>query len=158
MKNLFDYFWVLMLAVNGLNASILWMQVQTYIHKNPKLRPGYIKLIRGFYTGMSVPWIFMGFNKITGKVSHIGEYFYPRAGNQFVIGWWVSIWTLLFMATYWVWFRGGAEKLIEYPGLFKGKPSNPQFIKIMYLLLLIGNMVGTIVIFSISTLTSKSPM
>ncbi|WP_414550749.1 hypothetical protein [Anabaena sp. CCY 0017] len=148
-ETIFNYFWLVAIAVNALNAVIFWVRSQPDIQKNPDLRPGYVRLIRSFFVGMSIPWIVMGIGMTIGGVSKITDYFYPRTGNQFVIAFWVSIWALIILSSYWIWFRGGAEQFIKYPGVFKGSPNNPQTIKLMWLLSLIGDIVVQVIIFSL---------
>ncbi|MEA5554550.1 hypothetical protein VB713_26830 [Anabaena cylindrica UHCC 0172] len=149
MNTFFNYFWLLAILVNGLNAVIFWVRSQPYILKNPELQPGYIRLIRGFFLGMSIPWVVMGIGMTIGGVAQISDYFYPRNGNQFVIAWWVSIWALMILFSYWIWFRGGAEEFIKYPGLFKGNLKNPKTIKLMWLVSFISGIIAHAIIFSL---------
>lgn len=149
METLFNYFWLLAIAVNGINAAIIWARAQRYIKQNPELQPGYITMLRGFFLGMSVPWIVMGMGITTGGVSKIADYFYPRIGNRFVIAWWVSLWVLILLYSYWIWFRGGAEMLIKHPGFLKGNPSNPRTIKLMSLVSVVSSAVVAVIMFSL---------
>lgn len=137
METLLNYFWLVAIGFNGLNAVIFWVKAQRYTQQNPELRPGYIRLIRAFFLGMSVPWVVMGVGLAIGSVSNIADYLDPRAGNPFVIAWWVSIWVLLLSFGYWIWFQSGAEQLIQHPGLIRGNPTSPKQIKLGWLLLLL---------------------
>jgi hypothetical protein len=96
---------------------------------------------------MSLPWVVMGIGMTIGNVPNIKDYFYPRIGNQFVIAWWVSIWALVLFLSDWIWFRGGAEKLIRYPGLLRGNPTDPKTIKIGCFLAFLGNIVASSIVF-----------
>lgn len=147
METIVNYFWLLAIAVNGINAIIFWVRSQRYIKQNLALQAGYITIIRGFFLGMSFPWIIMGIGMTWGGVSKIADYFYPRTGNLFVIGWWLSVWVLLLFYGYWLWFKGGAKMLIEHPGFFRGNPSNPRTIKLMWLLSAFTSAVVTGIIF-----------
>lgn len=147
METLFQYFWLLQIGINIVNSVIFWLRAQPYIKKQPDLRSGYIKMIRGFFVGMSVPWVVMGIGLTTGAVSNIAAYFYPRAGNQLVMAWWVSIWGLILSLSYWILFRGGAESLINYPVFFRGNPKNPKTIKLVCFLSLIVSLVAFVIIF-----------
>ncbi len=147
MKTLPNYFWLVSIGFSGLNAVIFWVRAQRHIQKNPELRPGYIRLIRGFFLGMSAPWVVMGAGLETGSVSNLTDYFDPRAGNPFVIAWWISIWILLLFLGYWIWFQGGAEQLIQHPGLLRGNPKSPKEIKLGWLLLSIVSAVAHGIIF-----------
>jgi hypothetical protein len=149
MKILFNYFWLLAILVNGINASILWVRSQPSIRKNPNLRSGYIAIIRSLALGLTVPWVVMGIGLTGGGVSKLADYFYPRAGNIFVLAWWVSLWGVILLYSSWILFRGGAKMLIDYPGLFRGSPSSPQTIKLMCLLSLLSSVVVSVMMFSI---------
>jgi hypothetical protein len=149
METFLNYFWLLAIVANGLNAVIFWMKAQPYIQKQPDLRPGYIRLIRGFLLSMNVPWVVMGFSLTTGGVSSTADYLYPRTGNQLVVAWWISVWSLILLLSHWILFRGGAEHLIKHPGLLRGNPTNPKTIKLLWLLAVIGNIVASGVIFSL---------
>ena len=131
MDTFFKYFWLVAIVVNGINAVISWVRVQPYIQKKPEHRLGYLKLIRGYVVGTNIPWIVMGIGMTIGGISNIADYFYPRSGNLFVISWWISLWSLILLLSYWIWFRGGAEQLTKYPGLLKGNPTNPGKIKLI---------------------------
>ncbi len=147
MEKLFNYFWLIALLTNVLNALIFWFRAQSYIQQNPALKPGYIRLIRGFLIGMSIPWIVMGIGLQTGQVATIVDYFYPRSGNQTVIAWWVSIWASLLLYIYWIWWRQGAEKLVQHPGLMRGNPTNPKTIKLGSVLILVSGLIAHGIIF-----------
>lgn len=147
METLFDYFWLIAIGINFLNGEIGWVRAQSHIRRNPDLKPGYIKLIRGFVVSMSMPWILMGIGMGTGQVTRLADYFYPQLGNQAVIAWWVSIWALLLFYSYWIWFRNGAEKLVKYPGLMRGNSTNPAMIKLGWSLSLIGAAIAHIILF-----------
>lgn len=149
METLLNHFWLLAMIANTINAIIFWTRAQPYIEEKPELRPGYTRLIRNFFNAMNIPWFIMAIGMKEGGISNVGDYFYPRNGNQFVIAWWVSIWSLILLSSYWIWFRGGAEKLIEYPGLFVGNPTKPQTIKSMWLRTLIGSIVASAIVFSL---------
>jgi hypothetical protein len=148
MKNLFDNFWLLAIVANGFNAAIFWQRSIAYIKEDPTLQQGYITLIRGFFIGMNLPWIVMGIGLKVGGVSQLKDYFYPGNGNIFVVGWWMCLWGLILILNYWIWFRGGAQMLIDHPGLLRGKQQNPQIIKWMSLLLLFVSVFTSIVSFS----------
>lgn len=137
MATLFNNFWLIALLTNVLNSIIFWFRAQPYIQQNPVLKPGYIRLIRGFLIGMSIPWVIMGIGLGTGQVATITDYFHPRSGNQAVIAWWVSIWALFLFYSHWIWCQQGAEKLVQHPGLARGSPTNPKAIKLNSILMLV---------------------
>ncbi len=148
MKSLFDNFWLLAIVINGLNAAILWQRSTPYVKENPALQKGYITIIRGFLVGMNLPWVIMGIGLKVGGVSHLNDYLYPSNGNIFVFAWWTCLWGLILLFNYWIWFRGGAQMLIDHPGLLRGNEQNPQTIKWMSLSLIFASVFTSIVSFS----------
>lgn len=146
METWFNYFWLLAIAINSLNTVIIWARVQTYIHRNPELRSGYLRLLRGFWLGMSGHWLIMGLGLTRGGLL-LKDYFYPSTGTLWVIAWWLSVWVSILLLSYWLCFRGGAEMLIQHPGFFRTNPSNSQTIKLMAIILLFTSIVTSIIIF-----------
>lgn len=142
-----DYFWLIAIIVNGVNVVIAWIRAQPYIQKKPALRSGYVKLIRIIFLSLSLPWVIMGLGLISGSVPSITNYFYPRYGNLFVLAYWLSILALLFVCNSWIWFAGGAETLIKYPGIFKFYSSSPKTIRLSSLLLLLSCIFITAIMF-----------
>jgi hypothetical protein len=105
-------------------------------------------MICSLFLWLMLPWVIMGMGLISGNVSDISDYFYPRTGNPFVITWWASLWILILLFSVWIWFQDGAEKLIKYPGFLRANLSNPRTIKLIYLLTLFSNVAVTIIMFS----------
>lgn len=67
--------------------------------------------LKRFALGANLPWIVMGLGQITGYTPMVWYYFRPQDGNPFVIAW-LAV-ALLITCTYswWVLFKGGAEKV-----------------------------------------------
>lgn len=149
LEILISYFWLIAIIINGVNAVIAWIRSQQYVQKKPALRSGYVKLILSIFLCLNIPWIVMGLGLTSGSVSNFANYFYPRYGNPFILAYWASILGLIFVYNTWIWFAGGAEILIKYPGILKFNPSNPKTIKLTSLLLLISCTFITVVIFSL---------
>ncbi|WP_144876276.1 hypothetical protein [Hyella patelloides] len=151
IERIINNFWLLAIASNIINAIVFWIRAQPHIKKKPELRSGYIKLIRGFFIGFNIPWFLMGIGMTTGFASDSADYLNPRGGNPFVIIWWVTLWSLIALLSRWIWFKSGAEKLIKYPGFIRGQ-TNAQRIKLIWLLSLIGAVIGSTVTLFIEVL------
>ncbi len=129
----FEYFWLIAIAVNSINAVIFWHRAQPHIAADSSLRPGYVGLVRGFFIYSSIPWVVMGAGLLNQHVSRLSDYFYPSSGNPWVIAWWVSLWCMILGITYWMLFRGGAIALIRHPGLINPALTDPTRVKQMWL-------------------------
>lgn len=152
MESLFEflsrYFWAVAIAVNTLNTLILWWRSQSYIRSDPSLLPGYVLLTRGYWIGLSLPWLVMGAGLLSGGVPAIRYFLVPQSGNPFVLAWWIVWWAIVAFITDWVVRRGGAEMFITHPGFLRGNPTNSKTIKFFWLLLLAVNTAITIYIFA----------
>ncbi|MEA5597326.1 hypothetical protein [Rivularia sp. UHCC 0363] len=147
IETVINQFWLLAILVNAVNALIWWFRAQPHIQNNSALRVGYTKLIRGFFLGTTAPWLVMGLGMTAGGIANIADYWVLQTKNPFVVAWWISIWTVILLLSYWIWFRGGAESLIKYPGLLSGSPNSPQAIKRMWLLAVMGSVIAVGVAF-----------
>jgi hypothetical protein len=83
----------------------------------------------------------MGAGILSGAVRSPFHYFNPRNG-PFVIAFYVTV-VALWIATFnWIFFRGGAEALVEYPGLLNLPVNRPWAVKVFFVLCLAGGVVG----------------
>jgi len=105
------------------------------------LRQGYLKLIRGWLLFANLPWVVMGFGILFGGVPSTFHYFNPRNGPM-VVAWYATIVALWIASVYWIFFREGAQTLIEYSGLLSLPSRNPNTIKLIFLLCLAGGVLG----------------
>jgi hypothetical protein len=123
------------------NGAIWWWRAQVNIRGNPELRQGYLKLIRGWLLFANLPWVVMGFGILFGGVPSTFHYFNPRNGPM-VVAWYATIVALWIASVYWIFFREGAQTLIEYSGLLSLPSRNPNTIKLIFLLCLAGGVLG----------------
>ena len=144
-----EYFWLIAIAVTGINLAIFRKRAQKYITEDPSLREGYDVLFRGYFFWMIVPWVVMGVGCTFGSVPSVWHYFRPQDGNPYVLAWFASVFVVWVLGTVWLFFRGGAETLARYPGAlvfsygFKSKDiKNPVLIKLFWLLVLAGGIAG----------------
>lgn len=150
-----EYFWVFAIIVTFINWAMFRKRAQKHIDENPELKEGYEALFRGYIVWMNIPWVVMGIGCTVGGVSSVWHYFRPRDGNPYVLAWFASVLLLWVSGTFWLLFRGGAEKLVRHPGAmgfrygFKSKDiTNPTLIKSLWLLALIGGVIAAVAMWS----------
>ena len=150
------YFWIVAIIVTGINLIIFRKRAQKYIKENPQLEEEYAALFRGFLFWMNIPWIIMGIGCTIGGVPSIWHYFRPRDSNPYVLAWFGSVFLMWILGTYWLFLRGGAEKLAQHPGMlelrygFKRKDiTNPALIKTFWVLALAGGIVAFVLMWSL---------
>jgi hypothetical protein len=150
-----EYFWVIAIIVTFINWAMFRKRAKKHIDENPELKEGYEALFWGYIVWMNIPWVVMGIGCTVGGVSSVWHYFRPRDGNPYVLAWFASVFLLWVSSTFWLLFRGGAEKLIRHPGAmefrygFKSKDiTNPTLIKSLWLLALIGGVIAAVAMWS----------
>ncbi|MBD0395870.1 MAG: hypothetical protein ICV52_19030 [Microcoleus sp. C1-bin4] len=139
-------FWLLAIGVTVVNAYIIKSRSREVITRHPELKEGYEKIFRGYLIYLNIPWIVMGIGILAGGVSDVFDYFYPRAGNPFVLAFHLSIIILWALSIYWIYFRGGAEFLVKHPGVVNIK--SVLGFKVLFALMLLGGMFGLILMWS----------
>jgi hypothetical protein len=135
------HFWLLFVAVTCVNGVIWWRRAQKQIEGNPQLEAGYRRLIRGWIIYGNLPWLVMGAGVTVGGVPTVVHFINLRNG-PWVVAWFVTVVMLWALTIIWLFFRRGAEQLIEYPGMLNLPSRNPWVIKAYFLLCLAGGIVG----------------
>lgn len=138
---IFRHAWLLFVLVQSANGAIWWHRAQPRIAADPSLEPGYRRLVRSWIIYGNLPWLVMGAGILSGQVPSVFHYFNPRNG-PFVIAFYASVVALWIATSYWLFFRGGAEELIKYPGLLNLPVQRPWAVKVLYLLCLAGGILG----------------
>ena len=133
--------WFLFVVVTCVNAVVWWHRGQPIIAKHPERRERYLRLVRGFLFWGNLPWLVMGLGIVVGSVPSTFHYFNPRNG-PFVIAWFVTVIGLWILTFIWLFFRRGAETLIEHPGLLNLPVSSPWAIKIIFLVSVSGGIIA----------------
>ncbi|MEM9092476.1 MAG: hypothetical protein AAGC93_27565 [Cyanobacteria bacterium P01_F01_bin.53] len=137
-----SHVWLVAIAINAINATIFWVRAQPDIQQTPILKTGYIKLLLGFFVGLSLPWIVVGVGTTLGEIESIADYFYVREGNPSVVALWIVIWALILSFSQWLWFQNGAEILLRHPAILRSNSLNlesvsPKFLKLTWLAMLV---------------------
>ncbi len=150
------YFWVIAIIGTCANAFFYRHRSQEYIKDNPELAEGYSSLFKGYLIWMNIPWVVMGIGSTIGGVPSILHYFNPQDGNPYVLAWFGSIFLLWTLGFYWIFFKGGAETLVKYPGavqfhspMTKNKNlTNPTHIKLFWCVCLLGGIFGVVMMWT----------
>lgn len=132
------------LAVTVANALVIKFRSRSLIAQRPELASGYRRLFWGYLTFLSLPWLVMGYGIELGGIPNMFSFFRPREGNPIVLTFFATTVVLWILALYWLFARQGAEFLIEHPGVFRGIPQNPTFIKAWFCLAIAGGVVALI--------------
>ncbi|MBW1985419.1 MAG: hypothetical protein JRI53_11925, partial [Deltaproteobacteria bacterium] len=82
-----------------------------------------------------------------GDIDSIYYYFRPQDGNPYVQAFFVSVFLIWLLGTYWLLFRDGAEMLIKHPGFFRTRLESPWMIKVYWILCLVGGIVGVVMMY-----------
>ncbi|HOO56920.1 MAG TPA: hypothetical protein PLN69_08860 [bacterium] len=138
------YFWIIAIALSFVNAVVVKQRLTKYITENPEREQGYSDLIKGFLIYGNIPWIVMGIGVVAGKVDSLFCFFRPQDGNPYVIAFIASLILVWILGTIWLFFRDGANMIIKHPGFLNIDISNPTFIKLFWLLILV---IGILCIF-----------
>lgn len=131
------YFWVFAIFITLIPVATAKRASNHYIHKKPELASGYSKLFCGYLILINIPWVVIGIGCTVGQVPSIWYFFNPRDGNPYVLAWFSSIFIMMIGITYWIFFKGGAEFLIEHHNVLSIDISNPKVIRFFWLLLLV---------------------
>jgi len=144
MKN----FWVAFILVTFINAAVFKYRSISHVEADPSLAPGYSKLLRGFLFWANFPWVVMGIGIVYGGIPTVFHFFRPQDGNPFVLAFFCSIFLIWVLGTVWLFFRNGAETLINHPGFLRGNPKNPAMIKAVWVIGLAGGILAVIMMYT----------
>lgn len=142
------WFWLIFIVVSFINAVIFQLRAKEQTRRKPELAEGYRKIIRGFLIWVNLPWLIMGFGIMIGGVPGIFEYFKPAGGNPFVMTFYGFIFLVWILGTWWIFFRNGAEMLVNHPGLFNRDFQSTMAIKVIWLLMVAGGIAGVSLLFT----------
>ena len=137
-------FWIMFIVVTFANAFIMKRRAKKYIEKDPSLKAGYDTIFKGFLIWGNLPWLVMGTGILAGSVPTIFHYFKPQDGNPYVISFFISIFIVWLLGTYWLFVKDGAEMLVRHPGLLRSDFSSPTMIKLFWALGLVGGIAGVV--------------
>jgi hypothetical protein len=143
---LFKFFdkwlWAWFILATILNSVSYWKRARSRIAANPGLQDGYRSLIKGFLFWGNLPWVVMGVGCVSGTVRSMFDYFRPRDGNPYVLAFFgVVILEWLLLAN-WLIRKGGAQKLVDYPGLVNFEFKTARGVILYWGLSQLGGLIG----------------
>ena len=142
------WFWLIFIVVCFINAVIFQLRAKEQTRRKPELAEGYRKIIRGFLIWANIPWLIMGFGVMVGGVPGILDYFKPADGNPYVMTFYGFVCFVWILGTWWLFFKNGAEMLVDHPGLFNRDFQSTVTIKVVWLLMIAGGIAAVSLFFS----------
>jgi hypothetical protein len=113
--NLFNivgrYFWLLCLALSAYQYVAGVRSLASRDPTDPRASAEAIALRRRFVILSDLPWVVMGWGILAGGVPNV-YFFRPQDRNPYVLAWFASIFVIVLYFAFWVFFRGGAEKVV----------------------------------------------
>lgn len=147
--------WFIAIIGTFINWLMFWNRAQKHIKEKPQLAKGYATLLRGYLFWMNIPWVVMGVGCTVGGIPSVWHYFRPQDGNPYVLAWFASLFFIWILGTFWLFFQGGAEKLVLHPGVvelrygFKRKDiTNPTLIKIFWIFGSAGGVIAVLIMWT----------
>lgn len=144
----FDYFWILGMLAVVMGTIYLRNSWKKIVEVQPELRKGYDQLLLGYLVFFNIPWIVMGIGMIFGGIPSSLSFFKPRNGSIFILAFYISIVLLWILGAWWLYFKGGAEFLIEHPGSMNSTFNSPKQVKFFYAVTLVFGIVAMILMWS----------
>jgi len=153
---LIKHFWVMFVVMTLIWAWWGWGSVQSRIRKQPELVEGYRRLFKGFAFWANVPWIIMGGLILSGKVNSVFDFLTPISENPYNLYWFASLFALLLLLLYWIFFMQGAETLERYPGLPMVPHWNARKLRYFFIGVTLWNVIcGVIIILGLNKIENK---
>lgn len=100
------------MAILVANGFMWKYKSKNHIEENPELREGRDRLFKGWLIFSIIPCLLMGFGMLTGLTENLHDYYLSEKQNPFVIFYYVVILIIEILGTRWIFFKGGAEKLV----------------------------------------------
>ena len=146
MEPIFQHAWVLFIASTCVNAAVWWFRGRHARDARPELRDSYVALIKGFLFWANLPWFVLGLFVLTGALRSTFEIMDLRSGNRYVQSWVALVVLLWLLCTRWL-FSGGAQLLVDHPGLLNLNNPTPHKIKLLWLACLAGGVAGFLMLY-----------
>ncbi len=138
------YFWLAALIMCAINVSVYRRRFRVHITQHPERERGYQQFLTGFVAINVLVWLMMGLGILIGGLPDVFAYFNPSAGNLYVLAWHGVIASLWIVGIGWIFFRGGAQFLVDHPGLLNVHFSNPRLVQLWFGVCMLGGLLGEI--------------
>ena len=104
-------------------------------------------MIKGFLFWGNLPWAVMGVGCVSGAVGSVFDYFRPRDGNPYVLAFFGIVILEWLLLANWLLVKGGAQKLVDYPGLVNFEFKTARGVILYWALSQLGGFVGVLWMF-----------
>ncbi len=147
-KDFFDFvllkhFGLICLALTIVMAGVQKLYSLFRVKKFPELKDGYQKLITGYLIFMGLPWVVLAMGELVHSYSGILFLFSLKDGNLFSWLFYVILFGEYTFLVYWVWLKGGGERLYKYQ-LMTYNFSSPLVAKLAVSLMILGGVLGSV--------------
>jgi hypothetical protein len=142
------WFWAISILATFANVVGFRARVRPLLEANPELEEGFRSMMRAFLTWGNLPWVVMGIGCLWGGVPSVFHFFRPVDGNPYVLAFYASVVLVWVLGTNWLVFRGGAEIVVKYPGLFNIPLNSPRTVIVFWFLGLAGGITALLLMFS----------
>jgi len=141
-------FWIACILVTFVNGIIFHFRSRKRVKENPELTDGYRKIIKGFVLWGNIPWVVMGIGCTIGGIPSVFHFFNPKDVNPYVLAFFGSVVFIWAMGTYWLFLRGGAQMLVQHPGLLNYDIKSPTVVKLIWIACILGGIAGVLVMYT----------
>lgn len=153
MPAIFNHFWIILIIMSFVNAIIWKVKTKKYIEEKPERKKGYDQIIKVWLIFSNIPWLIIGIGMLTGITRNIFEFFKPNFSNPIITMFFITLTGFWITGTIWIYFKGGAQMLVDHPGIFtKTEKGNEKFellkVKLLWALGTIGWIVGMTLAFN----------
>jgi hypothetical protein len=126
------YIWVMTGAVVLANAAVFRYRAESLGREEPKLKPGYVAIAKGFGVWLLPPIVMLGAGNALGWN---GAYVWPTghmAPTLYDFVCYTVMSVVLVRGLVWVIAQGGAAFLAEHRRVFNSFPASPLMVKILW--------------------------
>jgi hypothetical protein len=106
------YFWLVCLVLSLYQYFVGLRSFASKDFTDPQAGEAAIALRRWLFVLSDLPWLVMGFGILVGGVPNVWYFLRPHDGNPYVLAWFGSVLACTLYFTLWVFFLGGAEKVV----------------------------------------------
>jgi hypothetical protein len=152
MPDIFDlitrYFWLLALIITAINSVAYQRRLRILSEQYPERTRGYRQFLIGFIVVNTLVWLVMGVGILFGGVPSVFSYFNPSTGNPYVLAWHAVVIGTWILGVIWIFFRGGAQFVVDHPGLLNVNMSKPIYVQLWFLACIGGGILGEVMMWT----------
>jgi len=123
------WFWLVFLAMIGINTLIFRQRARVDLGLHPERRGSYRRLLWGYLFWFSLPAIAAGGIILCGGAATLFQFSQPAVAGPAVAGWHLLLIILWFLLVFWIFGNGGAEELADHPAFLSPSCSTPNAIR-----------------------------